>query len=334
VASFPARLTRHTCECGLPNVVHFPRGGAFVFVWEYLHPSRRMLARTPDRPTSVHLPAVGKVRKTCDGPTDTYAFKDAGRVFQLELYRGPAVTPLRRRKVAAMLDSFRVGSSLVSPSTTATSSAREYRPLTSILSVLRRPQTGADRNVQLLRILRGQAHSRELSVLDGKPVVSLVRLAGVTPWGVNVFLVPVRPLDRHEIARLPARQRAIAGRTTPALSIYAAGLTSGYLSAPMIDGGSDFANSATGKTDQYLMVVPDGVAKVALWNTMSIRAHPRALVPPHAKPIIVTVHHNIAAFRSQHFVSAGHEIWYGPSGKVVKRIANAPSCGPLLGSCA
>lgn len=40
-ASFPARLSRHTCECGLPNVVDFPRDGAFVFVGECLHPSHR-----------------------------------------------------------------------------------------------------------------------------------------------------------------------------------------------------------------------------------------------------------------------------------------------------
>jgi hypothetical protein len=36
VASFPARLSRHTCACGFPNVIDFPRDGTFVFVWEYL----------------------------------------------------------------------------------------------------------------------------------------------------------------------------------------------------------------------------------------------------------------------------------------------------------
>jgi hypothetical protein len=38
VASFPGGLSRHTCSCGFPNVVAFPRDGAFIFVWEYLHP--------------------------------------------------------------------------------------------------------------------------------------------------------------------------------------------------------------------------------------------------------------------------------------------------------
>jgi hypothetical protein len=56
VASFPARLSRHTCECGFPNVVNFPRDGAFVFVWEYLgNHSRQALARVPRRPARFRL---------------------------------------------------------------------------------------------------------------------------------------------------------------------------------------------------------------------------------------------------------------------------------------
>lgn len=108
IASFPVRLSRHTCECGFPNVVHFPRDGAFVFVWEYLNPSRRGLARTPSRPVRFLLAAGRGVRLTCDGPTGTFAFKDAGRVFQVEVYLGPAVGPALRRRAAALLDSLRV----------------------------------------------------------------------------------------------------------------------------------------------------------------------------------------------------------------------------------
>ena len=108
VASFPARLSRHTCECGFPNVVNFPRKGAFVFVWEYLHPSRRGLARVPSRPERFRLAAEGSVRQTCDGVSDTFGFKDAGRVFQVEVYLGPAIKPGLRGRVAAMLDSLLV----------------------------------------------------------------------------------------------------------------------------------------------------------------------------------------------------------------------------------
>jgi hypothetical protein len=108
VASFPARLSRRTCACGFPNVVNFPRDGAFVFIWEYLHPSRRGLARAPRRPARFHLTADGAVRHTCDGSTDTFAFKDAGRIFQVEVYLGPGVAPALRERVAAMLASLRV----------------------------------------------------------------------------------------------------------------------------------------------------------------------------------------------------------------------------------
>lgn len=111
VASFPARLSRHTCECGFPNVVSFPREGAFVFVWEYLHPSRKELARTPSRPAHFRLPVDGKVDQTCDGPTDTFGFKATGRVFQVEVYVGPAVGTQTRTRVAAVLDSLAVTTS-------------------------------------------------------------------------------------------------------------------------------------------------------------------------------------------------------------------------------
>jgi hypothetical protein len=105
-ASFPARLSRRTCECGFPNVVNLPRTGAFVFVWEYLHPTRRGLARTPSRPHRFHLTTDGKGRNTCYGPTDEFSFKDAGRVFQVEVYLGPGASAARRGQAATMLDSW------------------------------------------------------------------------------------------------------------------------------------------------------------------------------------------------------------------------------------
>ena len=107
-ASFPAKLSRRSCECGFPNVVGFPRDGAFLFVWEYLDPSRRMLARAPSRPTRFLVAAGRGVRRTCDGPTDGFGFKDGGRVFQVEVYLGPGVTPGLRARTAEMLDSLRV----------------------------------------------------------------------------------------------------------------------------------------------------------------------------------------------------------------------------------
>jgi hypothetical protein len=109
VASFPARLSRHTCSCGFPNVVNFPRDGAFIFVWEYLGSfSPRALARLPSRPAHFQLAAGRDVRRTCDGSSDTFGFKDVGRVFQVEVYLGPGAKPELRARVAAMLDSLRV----------------------------------------------------------------------------------------------------------------------------------------------------------------------------------------------------------------------------------
>ena len=104
-ASFPVRLSRHTCECGSPNVVDFPRNGAFVFVWEYLHPSRRMLTRAPRRPSSFRLRAAEPQRFTCQGPSDGFTFKEQGRYFQVEVYVGPGVAPTTRARMLAMLDS-------------------------------------------------------------------------------------------------------------------------------------------------------------------------------------------------------------------------------------
>jgi hypothetical protein len=108
VGSFAAALSHHACECGFLNVVDFPRDGAFVFVWEYLHPTRWELARVPTRPVRFHLAAGGGLRQTCDGSSDTLGFNDAGRVFQVEVYIGPQVGPALRDQVAAMLDSMRV----------------------------------------------------------------------------------------------------------------------------------------------------------------------------------------------------------------------------------
>jgi hypothetical protein len=125
VASFPATLSRHTCECGSPNVVAFPRDGVFVFVWEYLGPfSRRALAHVPDRPAHMGLPGRGDVHQTCDGPSDTFGFKEAGRVLQVEVYLGPRVGAALRAQTAALLDSLRPtpGSQGPLPARTAVSS--------------------------------------------------------------------------------------------------------------------------------------------------------------------------------------------------------------------
>jgi hypothetical protein len=107
VASFPVRLSRQTCQCGFPNVIHFPRDGAFVFVWEYLHPSRRMLAAAPRRPSAFRLAGAKPQRFTCQGPSDGFNFTDENRYFQVEVYLGPAVSPVTRGRTLRILHSLR-----------------------------------------------------------------------------------------------------------------------------------------------------------------------------------------------------------------------------------
>jgi hypothetical protein len=108
VASFPVRLSRHTCECGNPNVRHFPRNGAFLFVWEWSHVTRRQLARNPTRPPAEIPPAGQPQRHECEGPTSNVSFARGGRVFQADLYTGPDASTTTRAELIAVLNSLRV----------------------------------------------------------------------------------------------------------------------------------------------------------------------------------------------------------------------------------
>lgn len=107
IASFPARLSRHPCECGMPNIRDFPRDGAFLTVWES-HLQSRMRARFPVRPTRFRLTPGTPTRYTCRGPSDEIAFRDAGRLFVAEIYLGPATGPKTQARILATLDSLRV----------------------------------------------------------------------------------------------------------------------------------------------------------------------------------------------------------------------------------
>jgi hypothetical protein len=107
VGSFAARLSRHTCECGMPNVRHFPRRGAFLFVWEYPDVRRAALARAPVRPARFRIGRRPIQGFECAGPSGGLAFRDAGRVFQVEVYVGPDAGAQTRAEMGALLDSLR-----------------------------------------------------------------------------------------------------------------------------------------------------------------------------------------------------------------------------------
>jgi hypothetical protein len=108
IGSFPVRLSRHTCECGMPNVRNFPRAGVFLFVWEYPRLTRRALARFPRRPARFRLTSASPQRYVCGGPSDAIAFQDAGRGFQAEIYLGAAAGPQLRARLLAVMDSLRM----------------------------------------------------------------------------------------------------------------------------------------------------------------------------------------------------------------------------------
>jgi hypothetical protein len=108
IASFPAKLSRHTCECGSPNIVHFPRTGAFLFVWERPHYPRWALTRIPLHAAHYWVAQHNPRRFTCAGPSWQTAFRESDAVFQIEVYLGPAAGPKVRGKLNAILDGFRL----------------------------------------------------------------------------------------------------------------------------------------------------------------------------------------------------------------------------------
>jgi hypothetical protein len=74
---------------------------------------------------------------------------------------------------------------------------------------------------------------------------------------------------------------------------------------------------------RVVMVIPDGVAKVAF--ILPRQAYPGAIAYPATQTIAVPVHNNIVAFQTDRYIDQDHwskigMIWYAPSGAVVKRI--------------
>jgi hypothetical protein len=74
-----------------------------------------------------------------------------------------------------------------------------------------------------------------------------------------------------------------------------------------------------------LMVIPDGVAKVAF--LLPRQAYPGAIAYPAPETVTVTVHNNIAAFQTERYIDEDHwgevgMVWYAPSGAIVKRIGD------------
>lgn len=137
------------------------------------------------------------------------------------------------------------------------------RPFVRILGVLRRPPTGADR----------AAASR---IRGGHVERSLIRLAGVTPWGEHVIFVPSRSGGKGTLMLLTTA-------TTVGHSML--GFIGGF-TASQIEQGQAWAPDELGAFNpkrgmRILMVVPDGVARVAFGRA-------------HELGVKVQVHNNLA----------------------------------------
>jgi hypothetical protein len=106
LATFPVRLARTACECGMPRVRDFPRTGALVVAWEYRRVSRRDLRSFPAHAARFRI-GRSAIAGAC-APSDGRAFREAGRGFDVEIYLGPDAPASVRRQIAAILDSWRV----------------------------------------------------------------------------------------------------------------------------------------------------------------------------------------------------------------------------------
>ncbi|MGB9185617.1 MAG: hypothetical protein WCB67_16290 [Solirubrobacteraceae bacterium] len=115
MANFKVELNRRSCPCDWPSVRNLPRGGAFLFVWEYTRVSSIGWRAFPDRPRHFRIPATYTpwVPSNCS-PSYGTAFRKGRRGFQAEVYLGPVAGAEVRAGIAAILDNLRVSSPPVS----------------------------------------------------------------------------------------------------------------------------------------------------------------------------------------------------------------------------
>jgi hypothetical protein len=194
------------------------------------------------------------------------------------------------------------------------------RPLTSILGVLRRPQTAADRAVEpTIRKLR-------------TPEPALVRLATVTPWGEQVILAPLkgRRYDTLGMFEVDARGTPGGGVScgcglTPALIEAGRGLA-------LEGAGRNFAGGSTAV--RLFIVVPDGVAKVVfvLPRQPTISSNPGGPVYRDVLRVPVMVKHNVAAVQVDRECCDGRPpmVWYSADGHLIRTFGNVAAAGRLV----
>jgi hypothetical protein len=143
IASFAVAFARRSCPCARPNyrtcgvwcreigIRDFPKAGALVFVWEFPSPRNRAALGRGYGPRPVRFRVAQKnphfatalahelrglrleAGHACvEGPGSLPSwwsdFREASRVFQIEVYLGPAAGPAVRARTNALLDSLKI----------------------------------------------------------------------------------------------------------------------------------------------------------------------------------------------------------------------------------
>lgn len=210
------------------------------------------------------------------------------------------------------------------PPVTAVDNTLSVSPLGAILAVLRRPQTAADRALPTLARDRGLSAPRTEAVM-GVPDRAGARLAGVTPWGARVFLMPFLVPTQRQIDLLPASERAAARRRWrqgPALGIFTTNGGGGNYSVGNIQRGQamirDGGNAAPGRPRRLriILVVPDGISRVELSIERARGARPRwAFETVRVRDNVATVAAADASLDNPKSMT-----WFGPNGQPVRKI--------------
>jgi hypothetical protein len=196
----------------------------------------------------------------------------------------------------------------------------QARPLVSLLAVLRRPQTAADRGLPAWAI-RGQTFGDSRQ----NPLPTLTRLAATLPGlpsgGVRIFLI-VQPATSLKSSNPRGPSRLGVGARVAALIVSHTGEdgTHSVTAAQLYQPVNMFPGTGPGLFQgpgYNVGIVPDGVMRVR-W----VFDGRYAFAKKHRRPFAIypAVHNNVAIariVRNQGFVSS--VTWYGANGRVIKQ---------------
>ncbi len=232
--------------------------------------------------------------------------------------------------------------SVPTPAPAPAASATGARQLTDILGVLRRPQTAADRPVALVsRFALG------VLALAGTPDLALMRYATTTPWGEQLYVVPMTPPTAQQIEsfarRIPGARNQLlrmARRRPETLMVLSADGAGGAGDAATIEQGQGIGTEGAGRSfaggstaTRITVVVPDGVATVRfVFSRQPFPGQPGAPVYSHSLSVLAPVHGNVVAVQVDREVTEASlpMIWYRPDGQVVKRIGDLTSVNRVI----